>query len=376
MSSSLVVADRQVPVVPAQLPPGGIPPGQEAGQEALVPDILREARAEYDAAVQAAANEEAQGAAQPRAQTQTAGTTQPQPDISHKSAMIPLQRFQQVYAQGRQLAQELEKSKHDLAYWKGVAEAHAAMAQGRANPGATPTGANAPPNPEPSIKDLIADQQAQLIAAAKKFDDGELTMEAWATVQVQTGNEIARLRDMEAQARSPAPTHQVGVADELVMKRFVAELEAAHPWSAALPRNELQVLAQMAMAEAQAQGNPIEQSPAGTMRLQKRVAELSDWFGPTWHPEMIGTNPNNTTTPTVAIQTQPTQVTQPTVPPQQPRAQVMPKIDLAMRHPPQIAGVGSAAPPQGELTDSQIEAMSHDDWAALPDAVRTRLRNR
>lgn len=291
--------------------------------------------------------------------------------------MIPFARFQQVVAQARQAADQLKQASDEANYWKGVAHARQAMAQG-GNAQADGGTGHAAPAPSKGTKELIAEQQARLLAAAKEFDEGALTMEAWTAIQIETGNEIDRLRGMESQAGSQASAQPAGVADQLVMQRHMAELSKAHRWVAVLPKAELQVLARMAFAQEEAKGTPIEQSSAGTMRLRELVAQMSDFFGPLWHPEWIGTNPGAATDNQQSAAQMPQGIMPSNQsPPQQPRAQGTGKIDLAQRHPPTPAGIGHAAPPTGgDLSDDQIARMSQEEWDALPATVRARALHR
>jgi len=371
MSLSLTT-DRQVPGIPAGIPTRTDHPGQDSQQESLVPDLIRDAQADLIAARAAAEAEEQQQGNPPAAAPRTPAGTQATPPAGGPSPQpaVPFVRFQQVVAQARQAAAELKQASDEANYWKGVAHARQAIAQGGNAPADGGTG-HAAPSPAKNARELIAEQQARLLGAAKSFDEGELTMEAWTAIQIEVGNEIDRLRGMASQASPPASA-QVGVADELVMRQHMAELAKAHPWVAVLPKQELQTLAQMAFAQQDALGTPIEQSPAGTMRLRELVAQMSNFFGPTWHPDWIGKAPGG------AAATPPTgQAPQAIVPanqspPQPPRAQGNGKIDLALRHPPNPTGIGHAAPPSGDLTDDQIAKMSQEEWDALPASVRAR----
>lgn len=371
MSLSLTT-DRQVPGIPAGIPTRTDHPGQESRQESLVPDLISDARADLDAARAAAEAEETQQGNPPAAAPRAPAGTQAAPPAGGPSPQpaVPFIRFQQVVAQARQAAEQLKQASDEANYWKGVAHARQAIAQGGNAPTDGGTG-RAAPSPSKNAKELIVEQQARLLAAAKSFDEGELTMEAWTAIQIEVGNEIDRLRGMESQA-SPSASAQVGVADELVMQQHMAHLAKAHPWVAALPKQDLQTLAQMAFAQQDALGTPIERSPAGTMRLRELVAQMSDFFGPTWHPDWIGKMPGGASATPPTGQTPQAIVPANQPPPQPPRAQGTGKIELALRHPPNVAGVGHAAPPSGELTEDQMSKMSQEEWDALPASVRAR----
>jgi hypothetical protein len=375
MSLSLTT-DRRVPGIPAGIPTRTDHPGQESQQESLVPDLIRDAQADLDAARAAAEAEETQQGNPPAAAPRAPAGTQAAPPAGGPSPQpaVPFVRFQQVVAQARQAAAELKQASDEANYWKGVAHARQAMGQGGNAPADGKAAGHAAPSPSQTVPELIAGQQARLLTAAKSFDEGELTMEAWTAIQIEVGNEIDRLRGMASQASPTASTSQVGVADQLVMQRHMTELGAAHPWVAVLPKDELQVLARMAFAQQEALGTPIEQSSAGTMRLRELVASMSDFFGPTWHPDWIGKMPAGAAaTPPQAVQTpQGIVPVNPQTPPQQPRAQGNGKIDLALRHPPNPTGIGHAAPPSGDLTEDQIAKMSQEEWDALPASVRAR----
>lgn len=243
-------------------------------------------------------------------------------------------------------------------YFQGVAEARATP------PAAQPA---TPAAPKITLDQAILAQQARVIEAAKKFDTGELSMEAYQAVQNDVSNRVASMREQALmnvmQSRIPTPS-PIGVADQHLLNQQQLALEAEHPWLVHLSNGDFAFLKAEVEREQAALGHPIEDSPAGTMRLRHEIAERSDFFGPRWYPNLVQQQPADLAPGNAPPSNQ--QARQPAA------SRGLQKIALAAEHPPNLAGTGAVTDP-GVLTSAQIENMSTDEIAALPQAVRARL---
>lgn len=344
-----------------------------------VPEMLREGRDALAAAKAAAEAEEAATPAttvteQPAAGQPPAAPAEQQP----RPQWVARTRYEQVWNMGQRAAQEAQ-------YWRGVADAQKAMLvqagvirqDGSTPPGAPqPTAPQAPADPASQIQA----EQDKLLAAARQFDGGEITMEQFMAVQISASKQIAAI---QAAAAVPStqipPAAQPSVADQMIQQQHLAKLQQAHPWVNNLTEAQMFTLRDMALSEAALSGAPINTSEtatvADTMRLREGIARLSDIFGPRWNPGKVAPPaPARPSGNNGGPQGRPGSGN-----PGAPRGGasngIAAKIALADQHPPNTAQSGYTPPlnPGGLPTPEQIEAMSEEDWIALPPAVRHRL---
>ncbi|CAB4144158.1 hypothetical protein UFOVP469_15 [uncultured Caudovirales phage] len=330
----------------------------ERGEEAQRPDILVEGDREYEAAVAAAKAEDGVVAAT----TPAAPVAKAAMPAAH--APVPYTRFQEVWAKGAEATKQ-------AIYQQARADALEALlrqAQSGTQVAAVPPEqvAAAPASPE-QTRELILAQRTKIMEAAQSFDEGALTMAQFVAAQNEAASEIERLQGLAA----PVQQRQgASLADTMILTQHLERLNQAHPWVAVLTQPELEALADMAVVEAQATGQPIitgqNATSQDTMRLREAVARLSGVFGPRWHPERVAEAA--TTQPSGGANSRPGAGG--AVPN---GASAAAKIALANNHPPNTNQSGHAPSVTGQLSEEQILNMSQEDWAALPAATRDKL---
>lgn len=282
----------------------------------------------------------------------------PSGDGQQAPPAIPYARFQEVVQRARE------------------AEHRLAMAQGAISVLTKQTGATAPaapsqaqetaPPPAQNSQATIAAKEAELFAAAEKFDAGEITMAELKRLESRITGEIFAMRGEALLERVPQPQPQApSITDQMLANRQLEELYAKHPYAAALSEQQAEALAEKAHAEAQAKGQPYGGGLAETMRLREHIAVLSDVYGPVWGIAPQAARPSQQ---------------QPAATPPASGAGGMSaaaqarlnKLNLAASHPPETAALGSGGG-SDEFSESRIMAMSDDEIAALPASVQERL---
>jgi hypothetical protein len=261
-----------------------------------------------------------------------------------------------------------DRASQEAAYWRGVAEARAtpAPAPGQAPAQATP----AVETPEQKLAAI----QAETDALAVKFDNGEITMADFKKAERDLqGREYAiREEQLLAKARpetsdTPAPT-----GDQLYLESLTANLETSHPWVKVM--DAVGTEADWRFLEGRARESLAERGvnmkgASATYELRKEMAELADTLG----PALVGAKAQ---AQGITLPGQQPSTTQPAVPPaKSPQALALErKLALAAGAPPNIGAMtGATGDHPGAVSDAQIEAMSEDDIANLPDATRKRL---
>lgn len=355
--------------------PNAEPPA--APQEAVVsgpvdPDeaILAAAEAEV-AAAERGQQEPAQGEAPSASDTSALPPGPGTAAAPAAPAVAPGTRPQQApppvpYARFVEANRAAQQLRDEVLYLRGANEALKA-----GNPGAAPAAPGAPAAPPaaaaapaPTPQQQIDAKRAELRAAAKAFDAGETTLEAFEEARGRLDDDIASIREAarpQAQPQAPANAPQPGLADQAIMERQLAELGQAYPYAEALTEPQAQFLANQAIAEAVASGRPYGSTAADTLRLRQHVAQLSDFYGPRW-----GLQP---TRPPQSPQQQRPGVPGALSPTAQARAG---KLALANGLPPDTAAMGAGGGSE-ELSEAAIMAMSEDEIAALPRNVQDRI---
>lgn len=279
--------------------------------------------------------------------------------------MIPKARFDQALA--------------DKEAWKARALFMEAQAARQAQRAATPSQPAQPaPAPGPTPKQVIEQQiqaaNARSMAAAERFDRGEITAVELERERIQIAAEVASLREQHLYQSILAaiPQPQLGLTDEAYIDEATARLEAEHPWLAKCGPAETQFLEQIARAEAVRLGKPISDpcSPSDLLRLRTRVAELSSQFCPSWWP---GEQPPAAPAHPQPAAPAPVQPAARRGAPQQPAQPQSPAfVRRAGTHPPDLNRAGTAEPPD-TMSEERVLSMTTDEIAALPAAVRARL---
>ena len=236
------------------------------------------------------------------------------------------------------------------------------QAQPSAVPGQQPAAA-----PPVTSQQFIEQHQARITAAAKEFDQGEITMEQFVTVQTEANGAIAEMRQRQILASMPRATMAPGIADQDILARHLVDMEARHPWTKVLSNQELEFLANIARQEATGLGNPIGTGPLETIRLRTAVAELADVYGPRWYPHRAA--PTAGQQPT-QVQPQQQQAARPLSPQAQAGAK---KLAQAAQHPPNINHAGAVGNSADLITDEQVANMTTDEIEALPPQLRQRI---
>ena len=360
-------------VDPGQRPsPGAAPEPVEKSYD----DIEFE-KAMADAAAMEAAEKAGAGGtgSSPPAPAGVSGATGSAPAAA--PGAVPLPRFNSVVQQRNQAVE-------DAAYWRGVAESRAAGGATGAPP--APVAQPTPAEILAQVEAAITERQNAIVALAEKHDNGEITLAQYEREKFKIQNEIdgIKARHLAGHIQSQMPKEKpapISWADQVALDNLIADLQVKHPWSAVMPQVELQWLADLAREELTGRGIELVPGSARSMAaIYEAAAQLSDFFGPRWHPN--STLPAPAATPSVpAVAGNPSTAvattTAPGIPPGVRQAQVEAKIGLAARHPPNSATMGSSGGvPAADLTDEQIEAMSADELAALPGGTLERLFSR
>jgi hypothetical protein len=338
-------ADQQLAVVPDNEPAAPIDDGK-AALEAL----RREVEAE-EAALAAGQTTEPAAAVAPVAPVVAAPAAEPAAPPA--PIMVPKQRLDA-------LAQRARNAEAEMLRLQGELRAATARQAAPAAPAAPPA---------PTLDQLLQAEQTNIDEAATKFDAGEITMSDFVAVQRDAQTAISSLREQALYEALSSRQPQMGMADELILTRRTAELEAANPWLGVMAKdgNRLQALADVARADLAARGEPIRgDSPLETLRLREATAELSNLYGPRWYPNLAQPAPA-----AAAPQSAPASAA-PAMPPARP-APVANPVLRAAAHPPNINQMGTAGLASNDPSEEQIENMSSDEIGALPAATRARL---
>lgn len=349
------------------------------------PDVaeLAAARAALEAEEKAASGDEAtppdadSGAAEPKAPAPAADADEGTADADDEASAgdkpapqtdtIPKPRFDEVNTERNALREE-------NAYLKGRLEA---MAANSGRPADTGTPDDQAQQQGPTPDERIAQARERRAEAAAQYDAGTITTVDFERIRDETDDEIYAARLEQQKAATPAPQQpqaptqpQVALSDEMLLNQHDTALEADHPFLAVLSKEETEHLADIAMQEGAARGQPYGPGMRDTYRLHTAIAELSDTFGPRWHP---GTTPQ-AKTPDPRQQTgQPSAQTQQQGDLSQKQRQTLAKLRMAADAPPDSASMGSAGETE-ELSDERIASMSDDELENLPPSVRNRLK--
>jgi hypothetical protein len=350
-------ADPRLEQLPAIIEPAAAPSAPDPN---IPPEDIDD-RAVWEAEREVAEADRQRGVQQqpPRAPSGPPPAARPQATVP--APAVPPQRL-------REEAQRRRAAELEVARLRGQVEALRGQQQAA---GRQP--AAAAPAAQPTIEQQISHHQANIAAAAARFDRGEMTLVDFKALETRATDQILALRERNLfdQMQRLMPKPVPGVADQALMQQQIAELEAAHPLVTHANDGELLFLKRLAMEEAAALGRPIATGPAGDMRLRKAVAELADTYMPRWYPNLRG----SASQPAAAAQPQQQQQHQPPAQRQQPTRPSMnlgAKVEAAARHPPNLATAGSAAEGPPSFSPDAINAMSEDEVMALPPQIRDR----
>lgn len=341
---------------PAETPPAAAP-------ELTDPDLieLRDAEAAAkaeEAAAAAPGSEQASGTA-PQTPPAAAGAQQQPPAApAGKVPMIPKPRFDKVL-------QERDEALQQAAYHRGVAEARAA-------PAGQPPGAQ-PQQTAQTPEQRLAGIGAEIDALAKKFDDGEITMSDF---KKQERALTAREQAIRDESR-PQTMASKSALEEDYLDNVTNQLLSQYPWVKVFDEvgkeSDWQYLKAEAIERLSARGVQVPQG-VGHPALQREMAMLAEEVGSALlasRAQAKGLALPGQTTPPATTQQQP-----PAKPPLSPVAQN--RLDKLVQQgsaPPNLSAMTGANGPTG-MTDAAIEALTEDQFLALPVAAQRSILSR
>jgi len=125
-----------------------------------------------------------------------------------------------------------------------------------------------PPTPEQQIESLRAEQ----LAVAGRFDDGAVTFAEAEAQRQQLDDQIHAVRE---QGRQPVVVEQVPQGPDAAVESNMNDLIGRFPIVGSLNQKQLEPFVQQAYQKAQDEGQPIQASALGTIRLHTLTAELA-----------------------------------------------------------------------------------------------------
>lgn len=274
------------------------------------------------------------------------------------SPMIPKARLDQVLAEKDEMARRaafLEGQLHQL--------------QTQATQPATPA---APEEPPKTPDEIIAEARVQKQDLAKKYDDAELTAAEYEASKDRLDDIIAEAREAKlAQRFQPQPTtpsQRQQTGEDLYLDQLTAKLETDHPYTLEIAKDDprWKFLEDEANRQLQQEGIALMPGARGLYTLRERMAVLTDQYGPMWtgkSPDQIrgqAPNPGTGPAPTPAPGLSPTAKAR------------MDKLDMAEQQPPSTTSLGGSGA-STEVSEADINAMSDDEIAALPESTRRKF---
>jgi hypothetical protein len=286
--------------------------------------------------------------ADPEAPTPGEETTEPTPEPSAEvkdkgpAPMIPKPRFDEVIA-------ARDEALRQKAFLEGQLEALKEVAgKGTQQP-------QAPQPREPTAAEKLEQAQASILDLAKKFDDGELTYSDMKQQEFRLQNYMAQVReaDLLAKAAPPAASN-----DTLYLDTLTANLETQHPEVLLFKSDrDFNYLLDFTREKLQGQGIVLENTPKGTYEFRKAIAETAAELAPRFYPGQVAKPQANTPPAPSAAATA--------------RAG---KLALQESMPPDLSTVTGSTPAVADYSPARIEALTDEEIAALPTAVKNRLR--
>lgn len=305
---------------------------------------------------------------------------QEQPGQQSAPRMVPIERLSQLARVARVL-------KEKVAYLEGKT---VALSEGRGTVQPAPNGQSQPapqqapqqPPAQQDFKALIAEERKRLKDAAALVDKGDMTMAEYAAINEQVDDRIADLRtqSFEASRRAAEPPpkqptqDEYGIADRQALENQRVFLEQNYPYLNHLSQHQMDFLVRRAYEDAAALGVPIKTGAYETARLRGMVAQLSDFYGKVWHPN-LQVQPAATRQAPQPQTTQPATPTAPAaangqngnIPGLSPQAAArLSKMQKGATMPPDPTTMGSAASTSALPTEEQILQMTEEQIAALP----------
>lgn len=351
---------------PAQVTaPAETPPAPEP--ELTDPDLieLREAEAAAkveEAAAQATGTEQASGTPAPAPVSATpTGQQQPPAAPAARVPVVPKPRFDQVL-------KERDEAREQAAYHRGIAEARA--------PAGQPASAQQQPTAQ-SPEQRLAGIATEVDALAKKFDDGEITMADFKKQERALTTREQAIREEALLAKVPQ-SKASGGDNALYLEDLTTKIIDQHPWVGVFDqvgsKSDWAYLEATARERLAERGTELAPGALGSATLRREMAAVADELGPvllTARAQAQGLSLPGQTAPQPAPQPQP-----PAKAPLSSTAQN--RLDKLVQQgsaPPNLSAMSGANGPAG-ITDAAIEAMTEDQFLALPAATQARILSR
>lgn len=356
-NASEALQDQATPTPAAALPaPAAVPELTDPDQIAL-----RDARAAAEA-------EEAAGNDGTKPDPAAAGAPAQQPPTAKpagKSAvsLIPKARFDEVLTERNKLAQE-------TAYLRGQLDA-------RTQP-ATANGTQPAPAPAQTPEERLATVRTVKQALAAKFDQGDLSMAEYETQRDALDDKAHAIREESMLAKvKPVAAATSPDGNELYLETLTVDLETKHPWVEVFDKvgseADWAYLKSTAVDNLAARGIDPSKGAVGRYELRREVAALADQLGSallTQRAQAKGVAiPGMQPAPAAAVKTLPPK---PGAAPLSPTASArLAKFNTMNGAPPDLTAMTGSA----EIGDPEqrVEAMSEDEWKALPAATKHRI---
>lgn len=268
---------------------------------------------------------------------------------------VPYERF-------REVNKDLRDARDRLAYLEGQMDA-LKSASGNALPPLAPPAANQAPPPA-SIPDQIKTLRAGLMESAAAFDAGEISLADFERKRGEVEDTISSL-NLQVAAEIAARNSGPSLADETLLQAHAQTLNQEYPALMVIPRDDLQALANMVMAQEARAGRPIGDTPQETMRLRTIVAKRAAPYAAAIGIEVPSSTPPSADKKDTAAGNL------------SPAAQArLKKMGMAAEMPPDTSGMGSPGTSDDPYSDARVARMSDDELAALPEATRRRILSR
>lgn len=221
---------------------------------------------------------------------------------------------------------------------------------------------------QPTLEEVQAEIRKQQDDIAAKFDDGTLTYSEMQKQMRDLNDREYQIREQQLLQKVPKPQPQQQpqpqpqqTGDSLYLDQLTAQLEQEHPYVGMIENDsDFNWLVGKAREQLEQQGVRLDNSDTAKYQLRKQVAVLSDQYGPMLTGKQLPAKEQKPSGPSDAAQAR------------------LNKMQMRQDMPPDLSripsqgGANQAGEP-GELSDSQIEAMSDDEIAALPASTQNRM---
>jgi hypothetical protein len=279
---------------------------------------------------------------------------------SKDQIMVPKARLDEALHKADQASRQ-------ATYLQGQLEAYAQyMPQGSQQSGQSSQQPARTQQPDPQQQ--IQQEEQKLEKAADQYDSGEISLKEYEKVRSQVDEAKWQIREQSLRSQQ-RPASEWGPADEKVLDEHLNQLASNHPYVDVMTQADYDRLQRIAVAEAEAEGKPIQPGARGTMDLRERVARLTDHYGPQWYPN-AEVNAGSQPSQPQGQQTQQRQAQGPNLSPQAQARQD--KNALAERLPPDPNDMGTTAQGSQIPNEEQIAQMTDDEIQELPPQIRQR----